>query len=152
MVMKKKIGIAADHAGYELKEFLKPVLKEKGYKVIDFGTDSTESMDYPDVAHPLAFAVEKGEVEWGVAICGSGNGISMTLNKHQGVRAALCWNPEIATLAKLHNNANIISLPARFISEKEAVTILESYIQAKFEGGRHQRRIDKIACEQGDAK
>ncbi len=140
------IGIASDHAGFELKEYIKKVLAKKGYTVRDFGTDSPESMDYPDTAHPLAAAVEAGEVDFGVAMCGSGNGITMTLNKHQGVRAALCWQPEIALLAKQHNNANIISMPARFISRKMAVRILEAYLGAQFEGGRHQRRIDKIPC------
>jgi ribose 5-phosphate isomerase B len=145
--MKQIIGMAADHAGYLLKEELKPMLEEMGYEIKDFGTHSEESMDYPDVAHPLANAVENGEVLFGVAICGSGNGISMTVNKHQGVRAALCWNPELGTLAKQHNNANIISLPARFISLDEAEKIVKAYINADFEGGRHQRRIDKIACK-----
>ena len=145
--MKQIIGMAADHAGYLLKEELKPMLEEMGYEIKDFGTHSEEIMDYPDVAHPLANAVENGEVLFGVAICGSGNGISMTVNKHQGVRAALCWNPELGTLAKQHNNANIISLPARFISLDEAEKIVKAYINADFEGGRHQRRIDKIACK-----
>ena len=139
-------GIASDHAGYELKEYIKKVLAKRGYAVRDFGTDSPESMDYPDTAHPLAAAVEAGEVDFGVAMCGSGNGITMTLNKHQGVRAALCWQPEIAALAKQHNNANIISMPARFISRRMAVRILDAYLGAQFEGGRHQRRIDKIPC------
>lgn len=138
------VGMASDHAGYELKEYLKNLLKEKGYEVKDFGTNSPESMDYPDTAHPLAEAVEKGEAAFGVAMCGTGNGISMTLNKHQGVRAALCWSPEIAALAKQHNNANILSLPARFVTKEEAVAIVNAYLSASFEGGRHQRRIDKI--------
>lgn len=138
------VGMASDHAGYELKEYLKNLLKEKGYEVKDFGTNSPESMDYPDTAHPLAEAVEKGEAAFGVAMCGTGNGISMTLNKHQGVRAALCWSPEIAALAKQHNNANILSLPARFVTKEEATAIVNAYLSASFEGGRHQRRIDKI--------
>jgi ribose 5-phosphate isomerase B len=142
-----KIGMASDHAGYELKEALKPMLIELGYEIKDFGTHSTESMDYPDVAHPLAIAVENGDVDFGIAMCGSGNGISMTLNKHQGIRAALCWTPELAALAKQHNNANILSLPARFISVNDAKEIVKSYLNATFEGGRHQRRIDKIACK-----
>lgn len=145
--MKHMIGIASDHAGYELKEALKPLLKELGYEVKDFGTHSSESMDYPDVAHPLALAVESGEMEKGIAICGSGNGISMTLNKHQGIRAALCWTPELAQLAVQHNNANILSLPARFISEETAKEIVKAYFSAKFEGGRHERRVAKIACK-----
>lgn len=144
--MKIIVGMAADHAGYKLKEDLKTMLEERGYQIKDFGTHSEESMDYPDVAHPLADAVEKGEVAFGIAMCGSGNGISMTLNKHQGVRAALCWTPELGILAKQHNNANILSLPARFISHDEAKAIVMAFINAEFEGGRHQRRIDKIAC------
>lgn len=143
----KKYGIAADHAGYEMKEMLKKYLLEKGYEAVDFGTHSTESMDYPDVAHPLAEAVEKGEVPFGIALCGSGNGISMTLNKHQSVRAALCWNTELAALAKQHNNANILSLPARFINDEQARNIVDSYMSASFEGGRHERRVNKIACK-----
>lgn len=146
METSKKIGMACDHAGYELKEYLKDLLTKRGYTVSDFGTDSPESMDYPDTAHPLASAVENGDVDFGVSMCGSGNGITMTLNKHQGVRAALCWQPEIAALAKQHNNANILSMPARFISKEEAVAILDAYLNAEFEGGRHQRRIDKIPC------
>ena len=142
-----KIGMACDHAGYELKEYLKKILVKRGNEVVDFGTNSPESMDYPDTAHPLAQAVEAGDVDFGVAMCGSGNGITMTLNKHQKVRAALCWKPEIAALAKQHNNANILSMPARFISRKMAVRILDAYLDAKFEGGRHQRRIEKIPCK-----
>lgn len=141
------IGIASDHAGYQMKEELKVFLSEQGYQVKDFGTNSEESMDYPDVAHPLANSVESGECEFGIALCGSGNGISMTLNKHQQIRAALCWNSELAALAKQHNNANILSLPARFISLEEAKNIVRSYIDATFEGGRHQRRVEKIACK-----
>jgi ribose 5-phosphate isomerase B len=130
-----------------MKEELKVFLSELGYQVKDFGTNSEESMDYPDVAHPLANSVESGECEFGIALCGSGNGISMTLNKHQQIRAALCWNSELAALAKQHNNANILSLPARFISLEEAKNIVRSYIDATFEGGRHQRRVEKIACK-----
>ena len=141
------IGIACDHAGYQMKEELKVFLAELGYEVKDFGTNSEESMDYPDVAHPLALSVEGGECEFGIALCGSGNGISITLNKHQQIRAALCRNPELAALAKQHNNANVLSLPARFISLEEAKVIVKSYIDASFEGGRHQRRVEKIACK-----
>jgi len=144
--MKKLIGIAADHAGYEMKEILKRELAAVGYEVRDFGTHSTESMDYPDVAHPLASAVESGEVSFGVAICGSGNGISMTVNKHAGIRAALCWTPELASLARAHNNANILSLPARFISIETAKEILSTFLKSEFEGGRHLRRVNKISC------
>lgn len=143
---KKIIGMASDHAGYEMKEALKPMLSEMGYEIKDFGAHSTESMDYPDTAHPLAEAVEAGEVCFGIAICGSGNGISMTLNKHQGVRAALCWEPELGALAKRHNNANVLSLPGRFISIDTAKEIVKAYMAAEFEGGRHQRRVEKIPC------
>ncbi len=139
----KCIGFACDHAGVELKIFLVEYLKQKGYEIMDFGTNSTESCDYPDFAHPLAEAVE-AEKCVGFAICGSGNGISMTANKHQGIRCALCWDVEIASLARLHNNANICGLPARFISKELAVEIVEAFLKTDFEGGRHQRRIDKI--------
>ena len=139
-----KVAFASDHAGFRLKERLKAYMKEKGYDVEDFGTFNEESCDYPDYAHPAALAVEKGECAFGIAMCGTGNGITMTLNKHQGIRAALCWQPEIAALAKQHNNANILSLPARFISEEEAIRIVDAYLKAEYEGGRHQRRIDKI--------
>ena len=143
----KTIGMACDHAGYELKEILKVYLQELGYAVKDFGTNSPESMDYPDTAHPLANALEANEVDFGVAMCGSGNGIQMTLNKHQGVRAALCWDVELASLAKQHNNANILVLPARFISTEKAKEIVDAYLAAEFEGGRHQRRVEKIAVK-----
>ena len=145
-MMKKLIGIAADHAGYEMKEVIKTELIAAGYEVRDFGTNSAESMDYPDVAHPLASAVESGEVSFGVAICGSGNGISMTVNKHAGIRAALCWTPELASLARAHNNANILSLPARFISIENAKEILSTFLKSEFEGGRHLKRVNKISC------
>lgn len=140
------VGMACDHAGYEMKEALKPLLKSLGFEIKDYGTNSSESVDYPDFAHPLAEAVEKGEVCCGVALCGSGNGISMTLNKHQGVRAALCWNAELASLARQHNDANVLSLPARFISRESAEEIVKAFFAASFEGGRHQRRVEKIAC------
>lgn len=141
------IGFASDHAGYELKESLKVFLSDQGYGIKDYGTHSTESMDYPDTAHPLAEAVEKGEVDFGVAMCGTGNGMAMTLNKHQGIRAGLAWQPEIAELVKRHNNGNILVLPARFIDDDTAKKCVMAYINAKFEGGRHQRRIDKIPVE-----
>jgi ribose 5-phosphate isomerase B len=140
----KKIAFASDHAGYELKEIIKKYVAEKGFEITDFGTNSTESCDYPDYAHPCASAVESGECDFGIAMCGSGNGISITLNKHQGIRAALCWLPELAALAKQHNNANILVLPARFISIEEAKNIVDAYLNAEFEGGRHERRISKI--------
>ncbi len=144
---KKIIGMAADHAGYAMKEALKPLLKSMGYEIRDFGTHSEESMDYPDAAHPLGYAVESGEVSCGIAVCGSGNGISMTLNHHPGVRAALCWTPEIGALAKQHNNANVLCLPGRFIPVETAEAIVRAWFDAQFEGGRHQRRIDKIPCK-----
>ncbi len=140
----KKVGIASDHAGYEMKEFVVGYLQAKGFEVYDFGTHSPESVDYADFGHPLAEAVEQGEVECGVGLCGSGEGISMTLNKHQGIRAGLCWLPEIAHLIRQHNNANVVVLPARFISNDEAVAILDEYFSTEFEGGRHEARIAKI--------
>lgn len=139
-----KIAFASDHAGYELKQHLMDMMRSRGYETVDFGTNSTESCDYPDYAHPCAVAVEKGDCAFGIAMCGTGNGISMTLNKHQGIRAALCWKPEIAALAKQHNNANILVLPARFVTQLEADSIVDAFLDATFEGGRHQRRIDKI--------
>ncbi|MDI3520046.1 ribose 5-phosphate isomerase B [Anaerophaga thermohalophila] len=140
----KKIGIGSDHAGFSLKTFIKGELLKRGLDVVDFGTDSDDSTDYPDYAHPLAEAVEKGECEIGIAICGSGNGMSMTLNKHQGIRSAVCWNTEIAYLARLHNDANICALPGRFIKQQEAIKIVNAFLTTGFEGGRHKRRIDKI--------
>ena len=139
-----KIAIACDHAGYEYKERLVKYLREKGHEVNDFGTYSAESMDYPDTAHPMAAAVEAGEYERGIAICGSGNGISMTANKHQGIRCALCWNMELAALARQHNNANVVGLPARFIAYEEAQNVVDVFLSTDFEGGRHQRRVEKI--------
>jgi len=140
----KKIGIASDHAGYELKEALKKWLTGLGNELKDFGSYSSESVDYADYAHPLANAVENKDVDFGVSICGSGNGITMTVNKHQGIRAALCWNTEISMLARSHNDANICSLPARFISEPESKEIIEVFMKTPFDGGRHLTRINKI--------
>lgn len=139
-----RIGICSDHAGVGYKTLLISYLLKKGHEVVNFGTDSTESMDYTDVAHPLASAVENGEVEAGIALCGTGNGMAITLNKHSGVRAGLAWNTKIAALVKAHNNANILVMPARFISSRMATLIVRSWLEAEFEGGRHQRRIDKI--------
>lgn len=139
--------MAADHAGYELKEKVKQYLELQGANVYDFGTHSLESCDYPDFAHPMALAVESQECSFGVAICGSGNGITMTVNKHQDCRAAICWLPEIASLARQHNDANILSLPARFITEENALEIVKTFFQTDFEGGRHQARVDKIAIK-----
>jgi ribose 5-phosphate isomerase B len=143
---KVVIPIGADHAGFELKEFLKNYFEGKGFKFDDFGCNSIESVDYPSYAHPVAQLVEKIHGMKGILICGSGNGINMTANKHQGVRSALCWTPEIAELARLHNDANIVVLPARFISNEIAVEIVEMFFKTEFEGGRHQGRVDKISC------
>ena len=143
--MNKKIAIGADHAGYALKSELVSLLKEKGYSVTDFGCPSEASIDYPDYAHPVAKAVETEGVI-GILICGSGNGISMSANKHSGIRCALCWTNEIALLARQHNDANIISLPARYISVAEAKKCVDIFLKTEFEGGRHQRRVNKIAC------
>lgn len=139
-----RIAIASDHAGYELKEYLKPYLEERGNELIDFGTNSSESCDYADYAHPAAEAVESGKCDIGIGICGSGNGMQMTLNKHQGIRAALCWLPEIAKLAREHNDANFLVLPARFITKEEAKKLVDVYLNTPFEGGRHLRRINKM--------
>lgn len=136
--------MACDHAGFDLKEDIKNWLTDKGYEVIDFGTYSSESTDYPDYAHILAKSVESTEIPFGIALCGTGNGINMTLNKHQGIRAALCWTQEISKLARLHNDANICSLPARFITFDEAKNIIETFLSTEFEGGRHLKRINKI--------
>lgn len=143
----KKIGIACDHAGYEMKEFLVGYLDAMGYEVLDFGAHSPERVDYPDYAHALAAAIETGELERGIGLCGSGEGMAMTLNKHQGIRAGLCWNTEVATLIRQHNDANVLVLPARFVTNDEAVAMLDAFLNTPFEGGRHQARIEKIACK-----
>jgi ribose 5-phosphate isomerase B len=143
---QKIIPIGADHAGFNLKGKIIQFLDSKGYQVQDFGCFSEESIDYPDFAHPLADMVEKNTGMLGILICGSGNGINMTANKHKGIRSALCWNTEIAALARQHNDANIVAIPARFISDQEALEIVETFLGTAFEGGRHQRRIDKISC------
>jgi ribose 5-phosphate isomerase B len=140
----KKVAIGCDHAGFNLKLKLKEFLLSKGIEVVDFGTNSEESVDYADYAHPLASAVEQGNCEVGITICGSGNGINITANKHQGIRAALCWIPEISRLARAHNDANICSLPGRFVTEEEAKKIVDMFLNTPFEGGRHCIRIDKI--------
>ena len=141
-----KLAIGGDHAAYELKSILIKKLESEGHKVKDFGPYSDESVDYPDYVHPLATAVHNGEFDFGIAICGSGNGVSMTANKHEGIRAALCWTPELAQLARAHNDANILSLPARFISQEVAEACVDAFLTESFEGGRHQRRVDKIDC------
>jgi ribose 5-phosphate isomerase B len=142
----KKIAVGADHAGYEYKEHLKKWLNAKGYTTKDFGTYNTDSTDYADFAHPVAMAVEKNEFDLGLLICGSANGIAITANKHQGIRAAICWQEELAELARAHNNANILCLPARFVSVELAEKILDKFLHFDFEGGRHARRVDKISC------
>ena len=139
-----KIAFASDHAAYDLKSIIKPYVEKLGYETVDFGTYSPESCDYADYAHPAARAVESGECDFGIAMCGSGNGIQMTLNKHQKIRAALCWLPELAALARQHNDANFLVLPARFISVEDAYKIVDAYLNSKFEGGRHAKRIAKI--------
>lgn len=143
----KTIGLCSDHAGFELKTFVRQWLESKGWTYKDFGTYSTESCDYPDYAHPMASAIEAGECGPGIAICGSGNGIAMTLNKHQGIRAALCWQADIARLARQHNDANVLVMPGRFVSTEEADAILTEFFNTDFEGGRHQRRISKIPVQ-----
>ena len=141
-----KIGVACDHAGFEHKERLKEYLSSKGYKISDFGCFSLESVDYPDFAHKLAESIEKGENNLGIQFCGTGNGINMSANKHQGIRAAICWNPHIAEQARLHNNANILTMPARHLRWEEVTAIVDVFLRAQFEGGRHERRVNKIAC------
>lgn len=141
-----KIAIGADHAGFELKEHLKKWLKRNGYPLKDFGTFNVESADYPDFAHPVADAVEKKEFDLGLLLCGSANGVAITANKHQGVRAALCWIEEVAALARQHNDANIVCIPARFVSHELAEKILDRFLHSSFEGGRHERRVSKISC------
>jgi ribose 5-phosphate isomerase B len=140
----KRVALGCDHAGFELKEIIINRLKDRGILFHDFGTYSTESTDYPDFAHAVAKSVNSGEFEKGILICGSGNGVSMTANKYPGVRAALCWNREIARLARLHNDANILSLPGRFIDPEVALSALDAFLETDFEGGRHQRRVEKI--------
>jgi ribose 5-phosphate isomerase B len=144
---KKKIAIVSDHAGFFLKEKLLKFIIKEGYDVKDFGCSSSEPVDYPDFGHPLANAVSAGEFELGISICGTGNGINMVVNKHPGIRGALCWNEEISRLARAHNDANICALPGRFISESEAYLIVKTFLNTSFEGGRHKGRIDKISLK-----
>ena len=141
-----KIAIGCDHAGYEMKAAIIKHLKEKKHQVDNYGTDGPESVDYPDHGHQVSSAIESGKNDFGILICGTANGMTMTANKHKDIRCGLCWLPEIAQLTKQHNNANVIALPARFISIDLAIEIVDAYLSAEFEGGRHQRRIDKIAC------
>lgn len=142
-----KIAIGNDHAGPEYKEAIVNLLKERGIDVINYGTNTEDSVDYPDFIHPVAESVAAGETDLGIILCGSGNGAAMTANKHQEIRCALCWNKEIVALAKLHNNANMISIPARFVSLPQALEMVNTFLDTEFEGGRHQNRIDKIPCE-----
>ncbi|MDT0538673.1 MULTISPECIES: ribose 5-phosphate isomerase B [Croceitalea] len=141
-----KIAIGNDHAGTDYKLAIIGYLKSKGITIINYGTDGTDSVDYPDFAHPVAEDVEKGNVDFGIVICGSGNGANMTTNKHQLVRSALCWNKEITALAREHNDANVLSLPARFIALPQALEMVDTFLNTPFEGGRHERRVEKISC------
>lgn len=140
----RQIAIGCDHAGYPYKRSIISVLNALGIAVLDFGTNSEDSADYPDFVHPVADSVESGRADLGIVLCGSGNGVAMTANKHQGIRAALCWTEELATLARRHNNANVLALPVRFIAEELAVAITKAFLSADFEGGRHTRRVEKI--------
>ncbi len=140
------IAIGNDHAGTAYKFEIIKYLKEKGYEILNFGTDSNSSMDYPDAIHPTASAVETGKAALGIILCGSGNGAQMTANKHQGIRAALCWNNELVTLTRQHNNANILTIPARFVSLQQAIGFVDTFLSTEFEGGRHGARVDKISC------
>jgi ribose 5-phosphate isomerase B len=142
----KKIIIGSDHAGFKMKEHLRFFLKEAGYAVMDKGTYSEDSADYPDFAHPVAREVEENSDATGVLLCGSANGVAITANKHAGIRAALCWNTEVASLARLHNNANVICIPARFVNNAEAESMVSLFLTTEFEGGRHQRRVEKMSC------
>jgi ribose 5-phosphate isomerase B len=142
----KPVAIGSDHAGFDYKEDLISFLEAKGIAYTDFGTHSRESVDYPDFAHPVANAVQNGEASFGILLCGSGNGVAITANKHQDVRAAVCWGEEIAQLARMHNNANVICIPARFVREGDAEKMVDLFMHTEFEGGRHERRVEKIAC------
>lgn len=141
---KTKIGLAADHAGFHMKELVFKYLTKEGYEVKDFGTHSSEDVDYPDFAHLLGTAIEKGDCELGFVFCGSGNGVNMAINKHQNIRSGLCWSEEIALLVKAHNNANVCAIPSRFISANEVLKIVKIFLSTEFEGGRHARRVSKI--------
>ena len=144
--LSKPVAIGCDHAGYEYKAVIADFLHNKGIQVKDFGTYSADSVDYPDFAHPVASAVESGEAGWGVLICGSANGVAITANKHQGIRAAICWQTDLAKLAREHNNANVICIPARFVSTAAAEEMVDIFFNTQFEGGRHQKRVEKIGC------
>jgi ribose 5-phosphate isomerase B len=142
---KKTIAIGADHAGFDYKNTIVDWLQQNNFEVLDMGTDSTESVDYPDFIHPVANSIEEGKASLGIIICGSGNGVAMTANKHKGIRAAIAWNEELSILARQHNDANIIAIPARFISKELALSIVQGFLNTEFEGGRHERRVRKIA-------
>ncbi len=144
--MTYRIALAGDHAGFLAKNDLKTFLEQEGHTVNDFGPFSTDSVDYPDAVHPACEAIEKGEFDFGIFICGSGQGVAMTANKHQGIRAALCWQEKLAMLARSHNNANALCLPARFVAIEELVAITSTFLATEFEGGRHQGRVQKISC------
>ena len=144
--LTKPIAIGSDHAGFEYKEAIIKWLTEKGYTVKDFGTHSPNSVDYPDFAHPVAAIVESGEVAFGILLCGSANGVAITANKHQHIRAGLVWDNEVASLVRKHNNANVVCIPARFVALPLALEIVETFISTAFEGGRHEERVNKIAC------
>ncbi len=141
-----KIAIGCDHAGFDYKASIVQLLTERGIEVLDFGTHSAASVDYPDFAHPVARAVSEGEAQLGIVLCGSGNGVAMTVNNYQAIRAALCWTAELATLARQHNDANILAIPARFVSIETALTMTANFLDTPFEGGRHGQRVDKISC------
>jgi ribose 5-phosphate isomerase B len=142
----KPIAVGADHAGYEYKTMIVDLLRNRGLEVLDFGTNSSSSVDYPDFAHPVASAVETGKARCGVLVCGSGNGVAITANKHKDIRAAVCWANEIAMLSRQHNNANIICIPSRFVPPPVAEEMVNIFLSTPFEGGRHQNRVDKIGC------
>ena len=142
----RPVAIGSDHAGFAYKEMLISFLKKQNLQVTDLGAYSADAVDYADFAHPVANAVESGQAGWGILICGSANGVAITANKHQGIRAALCWQPDVAGLARAHNNANIICIPARFVTETAAQEMVELFLKTEFEGGRHERRVEKIAC------
>lgn len=144
--MNTRIALGADHAGFEYKEVIRQHLTKQGYTVEDFGTYSVDSTDYADFAHPVALAVEEGRADWGILVCGSGQGVAMTANKHQGIRAALVWQPDIAALTRQHNNANVLCLPQRFITLTDALECVQQFLTTDFEGGRHERRVEKMAC------
>jgi ribose 5-phosphate isomerase B len=144
--LSRPVAVGADHAGFEYKSQIIRVLEDKGLTVKDFGTNSPDSTDYPDFAHPVSSAVENGEASCGILVCGSANGVAVTANKHQGIRAAICWLTEIAVLARQHNNANIICVPARFVSIDSALEMVDTFLNTSFEGGRHAKRVEKIAC------